>query len=72
MVALREAGCEPHEMRHIGDSLENDVRGANNAGTISVYVNRNIQHEDTDADFTIASLMELQGIIDFLSESSGI
>ena len=31
MIALREAGCAPHELLHVGDSPESDVAGALNA-----------------------------------------
>ena len=64
-VALREAGCKPHEMIHVGDSLENDVQGANKAGLISVYMNRNKLCEDTDAGFAIGSLMALKDILGY-------
>lgn len=63
-VALREAGCEPYEMIHVGDSLESDVQGANRVGLISVHVNRKKLREGTEADFTIRSLRELQDILD--------
>jgi putative hydrolase of the HAD superfamily len=39
-VALQEAGCTAGEMLHIGDSLENDVAGAQDAGIRAVWLNR--------------------------------
>lgn len=39
-IALREAGCAAGEMLHLGDSLPNDVAGANRAGGRSVWLNR--------------------------------
>ena len=39
--ALAKFGAEPHNVAHVGDSLESDVRGANNCGILSVWLNRN-------------------------------
>lgn len=39
-MALEQTGAEPHETIYIGDS-EEDVVGANNAGLISVLIDRN-------------------------------
>lgn len=36
--ALALAGCEKHEVIHVGDSLEADIQGANNAGVDSVWI----------------------------------
>lgn len=58
-VALREAGCEPHEMIHVGDSYVDDVLGAKGAGIMSVLIDRQNSFEYTGADLKIASLQEL-------------
>lgn len=39
-IAVREAGCEPCELLHVGDHIEYDVRGANDVGIRSVWLNR--------------------------------
>jgi len=39
-VALARAGCRPQELLHVGDSLTNDVAGAQGAGVRSVWLNR--------------------------------
>ncbi len=39
-VALKEANCTKQQVIHIGDSLESDIAGANNAGIKCVWVNR--------------------------------
>lgn len=39
-IALEEAGCSEGELLHVGDSLENDIVGAANAGVRSVWLNR--------------------------------
>lgn len=41
--ALRRAGVEPHEALHIGDSLEDDVRGARHVGIDAVLINRHLE-----------------------------
>lgn len=38
--ALRACDCKPTDVIHVGDSLESDVKGANNVGIESVWVNR--------------------------------
>lgn len=47
-IALDEAGCSRWELVHVGDSLENDVRGAINAGVRCVWLNRGRLENDTD------------------------
>jgi len=39
-IALARAGCEPHQLLHVGASLENDVAGANGVGARSAWLNR--------------------------------
>ena len=60
-IAVREARCEPHELLHVGDHIEYDVRGANDAGVRSVWLNRNGESPSSDVtpDLEAASLREL-------------
>jgi FMN phosphatase YigB (HAD superfamily) len=37
-IALGKAQCAPHELIYVGDSLENDIRPAREAGVASIYV----------------------------------
>jgi FMN hydrolase / 5-amino-6-(5-phospho-D-ribitylamino)uracil phosphatase len=39
-IACRELGCHPHEVVHVGDDAELDVRGARGAGLHAVWINR--------------------------------
>lgn len=39
-IACRELGCLPHEVVHLGDDAEHDVRGAREAGLHAVWINR--------------------------------
>jgi len=63
--ALKQAGCSPGELLHVGDSLETDAAGARNAGIRSVWLNRNDGPNDTgiEPDFEIRTLAELPAIL---------
>ncbi len=63
-IATEQAGCTKGQLLHVGDSLQNDVLGAKQAGTQSVWLNRQRQRNDTgiQPDFEISSLIELVGI----------
>jgi FMN hydrolase / 5-amino-6-(5-phospho-D-ribitylamino)uracil phosphatase len=60
-VALREASCKADCMLHVGDSLDDDVHGARNAGVRSAWLNRGNAANTTDLepDMEIQSLAEL-------------
>ena len=64
-IALRELGCSEAELLHVGDSLENDVEGAHNAGIMCAWLNRNQIKNDTTTmpDYEIGSLTELLDIL---------
>ena len=59
------AGCAPYRLLHVGDSLENDVAGANGAGARSVWLNRTGRANDTShaPAYEIASLADLGAIL---------
>ena len=60
-IAVQEARCEPHELLHVGDHIEYDVRGANDAGVRSVWLNRIGESSSSDVrpDLEVTSLSEL-------------
>ena len=60
-IAVREARCEPHELLHVGDHIEYDVRGANDAGVRSVWLNRSGESSTNGVkpDLEVTSLREL-------------
>jgi len=64
-VALDKAGCSRHELLHVGDSLEDDVGGAKNAGIKCVWLNRKRAKNNLDAkmDYEISSLLEVLEIL---------
>jgi len=63
-IVIEQAGCSANEILHVGDSLENDVGGANNAGIKSVWLNRKQAQNESGIrpDFEIAALSELMPI----------
>lgn len=71
-IALTQAGCVPQELLHVGDSLRNDVAGAQGAGVRSVWLNRDSRRNDSavQPDFEITSLSELPEILDRLSSGT--
>ena len=65
-IAIERAGCTERQLLHVGDSFQNDVIGAKQAGIKSVWLNRqgrNIEAEQ-QPDFEISSLRELTGILE--------
>ena len=62
-IALREAGCEPHELLHVGDSPKSDVAGALNADVEPVLLDRDGMREGDGATLRIRSLAELPSLL---------
>lgn len=64
-ITARKVGCPLDELLHVGDSLRNDVMGANEAGARSVWLNRDGLANDAGitADYEIGTLAELPGIV---------
>ena len=65
-ITLREAGCEPHELAHVGDHLEYDVMGANDSGVRSVWLNRTSasRHLDVEPDVEVRTMTELVALVE--------
>lgn len=66
---LKELDADPRDVWHIGDSLSNDVAGAQAAGLVSVWLNRlgRTPHgSDAVPDIEVASLSRLVGILQLL------
>ena len=62
-IAVEQAGCPARQIAHVGDSLENDVVGASNAGFLHVWLNRNGASSDARAGIEIMSLEELVALL---------
>ena len=63
--ACRRAGCSPSALMHVGDSLKSDVAGANGAGAVSVWLNRDGRrnHSGIVPDHELRSLADLPPIV---------
>ena len=64
-ITAQKAGCPLEELLHVGDSLKNDVSGANAAGAQTVWLNRDGTKNNAEirADHEISTLAELPGIL---------
>lgn len=64
-AAVEKAGCSAEQLLHVGDSLQNDVAGANEAGIRSVWLNRGgaVNNTEIKPEFEIKSFSELPEIL---------
>ena len=63
-VACERADVSPKEAMHVGDTLENDIVGANRAGMISVFIDRESglltpKTADEQPDYSISNLYDV-------------
>ena len=64
-IAIEKTGYSKHEFLHVGDSLQDDVVGAKNAGIVNIWLNRNHIKNNIGVkpDYEISSLTELVEIL---------
>ena len=64
----RIPGFDPAKAIMVGDSLTSDIRGGNNAGIPTVWVNPDHKENHTDAcpDYEIESITQLEALLDML------
>jgi putative hydrolase of the HAD superfamily len=64
-VAVEKAGCSTGQLLHVGDSLQNDIIGAINAGIKCVWLNRSGAKNNLHLkiDYEVSSLLELLEIL---------
>ncbi|HEX5415221.1 MAG TPA: HAD family hydrolase [Chloroflexota bacterium] len=69
-IALEQVGCTSDELLHVGDSLVNDVWGAQRAGITAILLNRHGTRNTAEIrpDGEIASLLDLLPIIEQVTE----
>ena len=65
-IAIGHAGCTKCQLLHVGDSFQNDIIGAKQAGVRSVWLNRQGTDNETEQqpDFEISSLRELTEVLE--------
>ncbi|MCX6188884.1 MAG: YjjG family noncanonical pyrimidine nucleotidase [Bacteroidetes bacterium] len=61
--AMQLNHCKPSEVLMIGDNVEADIQGANNAGIDSVFYNPSNLPDSVGATFEIKSLLELKRLV---------
>lgn len=63
---LEHTGCQPEQVLHIGDNLDHDVHGANQAGLHSLWVNLNNQRNEENivADIEVSCLSDIPGAVE--------
>ena len=67
-IAIERAGCTKRQLLHVGDSFQNDIIGAKQAGIKSVWLNRQggSNEAEQQPDFEISSLRELTRVVEKL------
>lgn len=62
---LRKANLKPEEVIMVGDSLDKDIKGAQNAGIASIWYNPegDVNAIDIVPDYEISNLLELKKIV---------
>ena len=65
-IAIERAGCTKRQLLHVGDSFQNDIIGAKQAGIKSVWLNRQGTNNEGEQqpDFEISSLGELTEVLE--------
>lgn len=63
-VACERADVLPEEAVYVGDTIQNDIVGANRAGMTSIFINRKLdvlipESADEQPDYTVSSLHEV-------------
>lgn len=60
---LENLGIESHETIHVGDSLEEDIEGAKNAGMKAMWLKRGNNEINVLPDYTISSIKDLTSLL---------
>ena len=68
-LALDQAGCEPEEALFVGDSLPQDIAGANAAGLRSVWIRRPGMEAPDDGPQPQHSIDAIPQVLDLLAAS---
>lgn len=68
-LTWKKVGCQSSEVIHIGDSIENDIKGAINAGVTPIWYNPDEQQNTLGVN-EVRALSELPAMIQQLSDES--
>ena len=60
--ALTQHAADPEEAVHVGDSLREDIEGAEKAGLTGIWVNRNGAVAPKGIDYPFKEVSDLEGI----------
>ena len=74
-VACERAGVSPREAFFVGDTIENDIVGANQAGMTSVFINRESdlltpKTADEQPDYSISNLYDVRSCLGHETEKN--
>lgn len=64
--ALQHHGLLPREAVHVGNSVEDDVQGAGEAGLIPIYLNRDQEPSKPEGVVSIRNLTEIFSLVNLL------
>lgn len=70
-VALKQHGLKPENAFHVGDSVINDLQGANNAGLRGILVDRDAAAPTADPQ-RVANLQSIVSLLDHSSRSGSL
>ena len=66
-LTWEKLGCQPNDVIHIGDSVENDIQGAINAGVTPIWYNPDTE-KNTIGVNEVRTLSELPSVIQQISD----
>ena len=66
-LTWEKLGCQPNDVIHIGDSVENDIQGAINAGVTPIWYNPD-KEKNTIGVNEVRTLSELPSVIQQISD----
>ncbi len=71
-LACKKANCKPYEAIHVGDKLDSDIKGANDYGITSVWINSGDSHikPEPTPDYIIKNICEFSTLLTQILQTS--
>lgn len=71
-LACQKANCKPNEAIHIGDKLDSDIKGANDYGIVSVWINPDdiCTEPQPSPDYIIKNVCELKTLLAQITQTN--